>query len=299
VQAAENDQQFCWEQVQNSNGLFRISQLFAPQDYSDRLLPLYAFFSAIERISCVSETDIAVAQIAWWRDQLLGGKKFAGDHPIIRQLRLSGAAARLPDNWLGALLAGVEQRLDPLPPADEAELMGRCAEVYHAQLRLEAALYGDQAPGQESEQAYSAVGGLLQLLREGSRRAADSRLEGYWWVPLEMLARHEITRSDIVQNPNSDAVRQLFLSLGREAGRWRGQALKKIEEAEPVAQAWARHRHLQVQAVLQWRQLERLLRKPQSTHLKEFATYRPGDLFAAWKVARRMARNEADQRLTG
>ncbi len=47
----DNDRQQCWERVLKSNKLFRISHLFAPDEFSGALLALHALFASIEQIS--------------------------------------------------------------------------------------------------------------------------------------------------------------------------------------------------------------------------------------------------------
>ena len=67
-----NDRHFCWEQVGKSNRVFRISQVFAPRHCAEKLLPLYALFSAVEQIcSSISDEDVARSKLNWWRIECL------------------------------------------------------------------------------------------------------------------------------------------------------------------------------------------------------------------------------------
>ena len=78
--AVEN-RQFCWEQVQAADGLFRISLVFSGRETAQRLLPLHAMFASIERlVATVSDEDVALRKLAWWRDALLGDEPGGAAH---------------------------------------------------------------------------------------------------------------------------------------------------------------------------------------------------------------------------
>ena len=82
-----NEQLFCWEQVDKTNRLFRVSHAFAPSDHRGKLLPLYALFSVVEETcSRLSEEQIARGMLAWWRREILGRDPDSGSHPIIAEL---------------------------------------------------------------------------------------------------------------------------------------------------------------------------------------------------------------------
>jgi hypothetical protein len=69
-----NDQYFCWERVLKSNSLFRVSHLFAPQEFAGQLLALHALFASIDQVrSEVSEELVARKKLDWWRFELLPG----------------------------------------------------------------------------------------------------------------------------------------------------------------------------------------------------------------------------------
>ena len=88
----DNDRQFCWEQVVKTNRVFRISQVFAPRHCAEKLLPLYALFSAIEQIcSSASDEDVARSKLNWWRQECLQTEAAKSRHPVMKELSRTGA----------------------------------------------------------------------------------------------------------------------------------------------------------------------------------------------------------------
>ena len=95
-QAETNERRFCWEQVLRTNRLFRISRVFAPASHSDRLLPLYALFGAVEELcSEHSDEDIARRKLDWWRNETQRMHVRGSDHPILRDSASSYKCSRL------------------------------------------------------------------------------------------------------------------------------------------------------------------------------------------------------------
>ena len=114
-----NDRRFCWEQVGKSNRLFRISQIFAPRHCAEKLLPLYALFSAVEQIcSSISDEDVARSKLNWWRNECLQNKPTQSRHPVMKELSRTGVLNDLRRESVVALLDGAESRLYASAPPD-------------------------------------------------------------------------------------------------------------------------------------------------------------------------------------
>lgn len=271
--------QVCWEHILRTNPLFRVSQLFADPGSADRLLPLYALFSAVEQACTgISDHEVAFRKLEWWREECLVRDMAESDHPILQELGRTGAAGRLRPDALARLITGAQSRLDSAAPADMDELRILCVSVGGAQLELEAGICGLQADSPVPEfEGLAAQNGLVQLIREG----------GIWWLPLQLLARHGISRSDIRQNVDSDGVQALFGEVISASEAWKPGA--ELVPG-PATELMPGFRHALVINGLYARKLSGLGKLQPSRYRAALMKAGIPELFAAWKTARRVSR---------
>jgi len=281
-----NVERFCWEQVLRTNPLFRISHLFAPREASPRLLALYALFASIEQLnSGISEESVARTKLEWWKAELLARDIAESNHPIVRHLHETGAAKKLPDPAVRLLLESAGSRIDALAPADEDELRSLCQSIYRPQVFLEAALEEGDVTLDNLNPAMLVNGGMVQLLRENSRRKENA----FWWIPLNLLARFKVTRNQLESMQDSAEAQALFNQLFEWVGRGGTQdATTALLDPLSGHVNWAGLVHLQLMMALQSRQLGRLQAMSPARYNDELRRWRTGDLLTAWKSARRL-----------
>lgn len=270
-----------------SNRQFRISHLFAPDEFSGALLALHALFASIDQLSTeVSEDLVARKKLDWWRLELSPDHIGRSRHPVIRHLGETGATTSLPSSALESLLDTAERRLDAQSPSNIKEFNQLCFLIYHPRMVLECALCGLDTAFVDDYKAVACEGGLLQLLRESFVKANP----GYWWVPLNTLARFEVTRRDLQENsdaPDGWAVFQHILEGSREQ-------LESEERGDPVKlDVLPGLLHLRLTALLQRRQLHHLQSIKPSRYGAELNRWHISDLMATWKLARQSKNNTA------
>jgi phytoene/squalene synthetase len=282
VSEQANDRIFCWEQVSRTNGLFRVSRVFAPRDCAGKLLPIYALFSVIEQI-CSSQTDVEVAarKLSWWRNECLHQDLAVSQHPIVRELVRTGTADSLPGAAIAALFDGADRRLSATAPTDLDGLRSKCIEIYRPQLEIELSVSESPVAADNFNSGLLARNGLFQILRESSRGKGQG---SFWWVPHNALARHRVSREEISRNPQFPAVAGLLKSLITSGLSW-GRDLDHSLEMTTIDFSPARH----VFAIsgLYARKLQGLLEIAPDRFAVEMGRLNPVDLFAAWKYARR------------
>jgi phytoene synthase len=281
----QNERLFCWEQVQAANPLFRISRVFAPEGQAGRLLPLYALFAVLERL-CSNRFDMEVARrkLDWWRAECLQGKLERSAHPVLKEFVVSGAFRSVDRELLVPLFDSVDSRLDAQPTADLAALERLCRSVAEPQLALELAVCaGHDAPASAAFAAHLPHTGLAQLLRESARSAQDGR---FWWLPLNLLARHGISRGQLEQDLDAPAGRALFGDILDCAQRW-GEAAAQSNTGREVRSA---ARHFVVSSQLQGCALRRLRKTRPTRYASALTRVGARELLQAWRVARRVSR---------
>ena len=278
-----NEQLFCWEQILKTNPLFRISHNFAPPAQGRVLLPLYALFSVVEETcSSFSDENLARSRLAWWRQECLGRDPGRGSHPVIRELTRHARLGPPEQECVARLLDDAGSRLDEGAPSSLEDLRHRCEQVTRPQLELELALCGPDAQGPREGQG--ARMGLVQLLRESLRRRDPG---AYWWLPLDLLARHGVNRPEAQSAASAGAARDLFEEITTAGQAW-GDGLA-LPDSGSSAFAGA-VRHLRVLGTLQAGQLGRLGACSPERFGAEMSRATPGDLFRAWRAARQINR---------
>lgn len=280
-----NEQLFCWEQIAKTNRFFRVSHAFAPPAHADKLLPLYALFSVVEEAcSAYSDEDLARSRLAWWRQECLGRDPGKGSHPVITELHRH---ARLGSRELAAiarLLEEAESRLDPAPPASVDELRSRCAGIIAPQLELEMELCGNSEPMAGGlAKGQGARLGVVQLMRESLRRRQGG---AWWWLPLDLMARHGVSRAEAEPAAAGDSVQALFAEVFDVASGWDDGLSSRSGDPDPTGAL----RHLRVVVVLQSSLLARLRNSKPERFGAEISRTMPGELFRAWRTARRVNR---------
>ncbi len=269
--------------------LFRLSFPYAPAESSPRLLALYALFSALEEALCrVSDETVARAKLGWWQQQLLGPDYRTSAHPITRQLYQNGVIATGAQEHVWGLLATTLNRLDMAPPADEQELQSLCRLIGEYPLHLELSIQGQHETEKVALSAACAVNGLVQLLRESSR----SELPAYAWLPMNLLVQHGVTPHDIQSGSRPDRTRQLMRQLCMLGLSWIKDGVGDDEELRlRIGPAWRhRHRHWLIHTELNARRLKKLRDVGARRHGQVFAATGPGDVWLAWRSARRISR---------
>jgi phytoene/squalene synthetase len=249
-----NDQLFCREQLAKTGSMFRVSRVFAPPALADKLLALYALFSAVEQI-CAGHADEEVARnrLNWWRLECLEKDLAASQHPIVRELVRTRAGDTMKGEDIEKLLNAAESRLG----IDDNEW--------------------------EWSQGRVASGGMVQLARESTLRNAG---QGYWWVPLDLMARHGVSRADMIENPSSDSVIHLFAEVTGSGYQW--ACGTQPSTGRPAGHASMRH--FVAVSGMQEHVLRRLKRLKPNRYAGELGQPGMRQLIAGWKAARRVRR---------
>jgi phytoene synthase len=278
-----NDRMFCWEQVVKTNRVFRVSRVFAPRSCADKLLPVYALFSAVEQIcTSISDEDIARSKLNWWRIECLQKDSAESQHPVLKELNRTGAGNDLRQASIAQLLDGAESRLAAIAPSDVDSLKGMCIELQRPQVELEISVSGLNEPALEFDPGLLARSGMLQLIRESVYRKEQG---GFWWIPLSLMARHGVSREDIVKKPRSGAVAELLAEVFAAGESWGRGSPGRFGGS---AADYSKTRHLFAINGLYLRKLKRLEDLTPDLFARELGRLGPADLLEAWKSARRV-----------
>lgn len=285
VNGEGNDRLFCREQVIRTNHLFRVSHIFADKPVADRLVPLHAFFSAIEEVcTSVSDESVAARKLEWWREEMRDCAHSASNHPVVAELRRTGAAAEMPVELVTRILDAAALRIDSGAPGSEEELKALCRITGLPQVELEMAVCGATPEEGPLISQLAVRRGLLQLIREGLGHPGQ---EGFWWIPLKLMARHGLSRMDMYSEKRGENARLLMSDIF---------ALDETEETSStatIADISIQKQyitHLFVLDVMVGRKLGKMNFISPVCYREELARLRIGDIFSCWKTARKINR---------
>ena len=266
----------CGELALEEGAEFDLAYRFWPGPERDRLLALEALFRSLRDVPLtVSDPAVGVAKISWWQQELASVQENGSQHPVVRAGTMTEAlpAASMGNfqSYLMQLLLALEDHslssVDMLrevlfqTAGEEAVIMTGCAP-------------GDVAPGLR---AAAAAARLLELMRTLARRATEHR-----WLPLDLMARHRLSRQD---DSDAEARQALVVSLAELAQQWR-----QSEPLMPGSNASLRFLCLRDAVVA--RRLELVRRRPAQMLAGGLHT-RPGDVLRCWWRARALQEAEA------
>ncbi len=228
--------QYCQQKTAQSGSSFYYSFLFLPPGRRRAITALYAFCREVDDIvdECTDE-GVARTKLAWWRVQvaaIYGGQEPV-QHPVARALAATVTAFNLPQERLQEIIDGMEMDLTQRRYADFAALKLYCHRVAGVVGLLSAEIFGYRDPGTLN---YAENLGLAFQLTNIIRDVGEDARRDRVYLPLDELARHNVTVDDIMHARASDGFRQLMqFQVARALGYYR-DAFALLPAADRKAQ---------------------------------------------------------------
>lgn len=251
---------------------------FAPQSLQDAIVALRAVISEIAAVpDTVSDPEVGRRKLAWWGDAL----RRQASHPAIEDLVTSGAADRLDPERFQPLIARVAATLEAPRFELSDDAWAHCLALGGPAASLEAALV---EPDAESTEDWAALGGFAYLVRLVRDLGIDARANR-WPVPLDLQAEYQVARQDVAGGSVSRGFDGMVRAWLADGSRRAGDALAAL----PAGQCW-RQRHLLVSHALDQRLARVLARRPRRLLEQRVQPGHIGNVWQAWREARRLAR---------
>lgn len=227
----------CADMLRKEDSDRYFSCLFAPEAKRRHLHALYAFSLEIARVrELVSEPLTGEIRMQWWRDVLCGeGRGDIHAHPVAGALLDTVATFNLPVQALKDLIEGRSFDLydDPMPTRGDLE--GYCGETSSALMRLAAlVLAGGRDPGGAEAVGHGGVAyAITGLLRALPWHAARGQL----YLPGDLLARHGVTRDEVVAGTVTPGLCDALAELRALARHHFDNALRAAPQMEASTRA--------------------------------------------------------------
>ncbi len=226
--------QYCQQKAAQSGSSFYYSFLFLPPGRRRAITALYAFCREVDDIvdECTDE-GVARTKLAWWRVQVAAAYQGHADHPVAQALVPVVTRFGLPQERLQEIIDGMEMDLTQRRYADFAALKLYCHRVAGVVGLLSAEIFGYRDPGTLN---YAENLGLAFQLTNIIRDVGEDARRDRVYLPLDELARHNVTVDDIMHARASDGFQQLMqFQVARALGYYR-DAFALLPAADRKAQ---------------------------------------------------------------
>jgi phytoene/squalene synthetase len=242
-------------------------------------LALYALKQAIGSIAFGHADDsVKWAKLKWWSEELVAEPGAPARHPILRALWITGARASLADALLLRLVGDTISQIDAAPDSDQKAMFDRLATLGETDIRLELAL-DDAEIDVDSLNFLSAASGTYRFISSfsGHRMAEAGRL------PLNLLARHDVSVSQLEQQSHAGTLAKIISQLAGDAMDW----FEKGRLGSNLGPRPSDCAHLQLRWAMEHRNLN-VIRDDASRFLEVGKRFGPADAWFAWRFLRNL-----------
>lgn len=223
-------QQYCQQKTAKSGSSFYYSFKFLPGQKREAITALYAFCREVDDV--VDEcTDLKVAQVklAWWKDEIKNLYLGKPIHPVTRALQPVVHNYQLSEEHFLEIIDGMEMDLNFNRYQDFKQLQLYCYRVASVVGILSAQIFGfSNRKTLKFAHDLGIAFQLTNIVRDVGEDARRNRI----YIPLDDLARFNVTESDILQSRESDAVKKLLDDQIERAERYYDQALQELPEED-------------------------------------------------------------------
>jgi phytoene synthase len=225
---------YCQQRAAASGSSFYYSFVFLDPPRRQAITALYAFCREVDDVvdECL-DPHLARTKLAWWRTEI--AHLYAGqpDHPVTRALATAVARFQLPQEPLLEIIDGMEMDIDHARYADFAALRVYCHRVAGLVGLLAAEIFGYSNP---ATLQYAENLGLALQLTNIIRDVGEDARRGRIYLPLDELAAHGVTETDILQARDTPAFRRLMAFQIDRAQATYAEALALLPAADRKAQ---------------------------------------------------------------
>jgi phytoene synthase len=201
--------EYCQSKAAASGSSFYYSFLFLPPERRRAITAVYAFCREVDDVvDDTTDSAVAQAKLAWWRDELTALYRSQPTHPVTRALQPFIGNLGITQERLGAVIDGMEMDLRQNRFLDYAALQRYAHLVAGVVGEISASIFGFSQP-QTLEYA-ERLGRALQLINI-VRDVGDDARRGRIYLPLDELQRHGVKAADLLEARYVDG----FVSLMR------------------------------------------------------------------------------------
>ncbi|WP_036303111.1 presqualene diphosphate synthase HpnD [Methylotenera sp. L2L1] len=218
--------QYCQEKAAKSGSSFYYSFMFLPKHKREAITALYAFCREVDDVvdEC-TELKVAQVKLAWWKDEVRNLYLKKPIHPVTKALEPVIKQFQLDEEHFHEIIDGMEMDLNFNRYEDFKQLQLYCYRVASVVGILSAQIFGFE--NRKTLKFAHDLGMAFQLtniIRDVGEDARRNRI----YIPLDELAKFNVTEDDILNSRESDAVKKLLEEQIERAEMYYDKALKEL-----------------------------------------------------------------------
>ncbi len=232
--AVTDPHRYCEDKAAASGSSFYYAFRFLPAERRRAITCFYAFCrEADDVVDECREPAVALAKLAWWREEV--SRLYAGDpqHPVTRALAEAIGPFGIPRESLEEILDGMEMDLTQTRYADFKHLRLYCHRVAGVVGEVAARIFGHT---RHETLDYAARLGLAFQLTNILRDVGEDARRGRIYLPQDELAQFGVSEADILAARETDAFRKLMAFQYRRAVETYDQAMALLPKQDRKAQ---------------------------------------------------------------
>jgi len=222
--------QYCQDKAAKSGSSFYYSFLFLPPERRRAITALYAFCREVDDVvdEC-SDFAVARAKLGWWREEIRRIYAGQAEHPVGQALAGVVRHFALPEAQLQEIVDGMEMDLTQNRYRDFDQLALYCHRVAGVVGLLSARIFGySDSRTEEYAHQLGLAFQLTNIIRDVGEDARRNRI----YLPLDELARFEVSEDDLLNGIESTAFRQLMAFQVERAEEHYRRALAALPRAD-------------------------------------------------------------------
>jgi phytoene synthase len=227
-------QRYCEDKAAASGSSFYYSFRFLPPERRCAITAFYAFCrEADDVVDECHEPAVALAKLAWWRDEV--ARLYAGtpQHPVTQALARAITPFGIPRESLEEILDGMEMDLTQTRYADFKQLRLYCHRVAGVVGEVAARIFGYS---QHATLDYAARLGLAFQLTNILRDVGEDARRGRIYLPQDELAAHGVSEADILASRDTPAFQSLMAVQYQRAVETYDQAMALLPKTDRKTQ---------------------------------------------------------------
>jgi phytoene synthase len=227
-------QQYCQQKTAKSGSSFYYSFMFLSKQKREAITALYAFCREVDDIAdeC-TELHIAQTKLNWWRSEIENLYQNKPIHPVSKALLIPIKTYHLDAEHFNEIIDGMEMDLNFNRYEDFKQLQLYCYRVASVVVLLSAQIFGFK--NRKTLKFAHDLGMAFQLtniIRDVGEDARRNRI----YLPLDELAKFNITEDNILHSRESDAVKQLLDHQIERAESYYDRALNELPDEDRKCQ---------------------------------------------------------------
>lgn len=199
---------YCQQKTAQSGSSFYYSFLFLPPPRRRAITAFYAFCREVDDVvdEC-TDLDVARTKLAWWRTEVAALYEGKAKHPVALALAALLPKFNIEEARLHQIIDGMEMDLTRHRYADFSALQKYCYRVASVVGLVSAEIFGHSHPDTlKYAENLGMAFQLTNIIRDVGEDARRDRI----YIPVEELARFNVTAADIMHARHSEAFVQLM-----------------------------------------------------------------------------------------